>query len=390
MGLGDRRKAAATWDAKLKAIRDANKRRTIPLEPLITMPTTPTQPESMACIARVCKDPIGASFKALGHSTVPTLLLTEDGSIQLTHEWPVHALITRNATESDDESCKYDSDYDDLTTTEFKWDVGSGTSTVDLYSECSPSTTATSYGSYDYSLDTAPVMDRDFDSSDTPAYAMALQSLASDVMKENPAPSSPTPAANSHREKTQHRGDLTDHLKSWYCLVAKPVPKKQWDSIPTARAAVDKEWAKLRKADGGRGTWDESQVKSFYEVKKLAQEKKRNTGVDTHFAYLFDLCVEKHSELEPSKRKHKGRVVFGGHQVRDEFGLEATFTDQGSSACFLSASKACDGVSLLPGCSGEQSDAPSAYTQAALGTGMKTQQEVTWVEIPEEQWPASW
>ena len=85
-------------------------------------------------------------------------------------------------------------------------------------------------------------------------------------------------------------------------------------------------------------------------MKKLAQDKKRNTGVDTHFAYLFDLCVEKHSELEPSKRKHKGRVVFGGHQVRDEFGLEATFTDQGSSASFLSASKACDGVSLLPGC----------------------------------------
>ena len=70
-------------------------------------------------------------------------------------------------------------------------------------------------------------------------------------------------------------------------------------------------------------------------------------------------------------------MVFGGHAVGDKFSLEAQFPDQGSGASLMSASKLTDAVSLLPGCSGEQSDAPSAYTQSKLGTGMKTPTEVT-------------
>ena len=52
----------------------------------------------------------------------------------------------------------------------------------------------------------------------------------------------------------------------------------------------------------------------------------------------------------------------------------------------ISASKLCDAVALLPGCSGEQSDATSAYTQSKLGTGMKGPYIVTWVEVPRSQW----
>ena len=100
--------------------------------------------------------------------------------------------------------------------------------------------------------------------------------------------------------------------------------------------------------------------------------------------------MEKHSELEESKRKCKGRVVFGGHRVFDEHGLAAEFPDQGSGASFLSASKLCDAVAMLPGNRGEQSDAPSAYTQAKLGTGMKGRYETTWVELPPSQWPQKW
>ena len=77
----------------------------------------------------------------------------------------------------------------------------------------------------------------------------------------------------------------------------------------------------------------------------------------------------KHSELEEWKHKYKGRVVFGGHMIRDEYGLEAQFPEQGSGASFFTASKFCDTVSLLPGCDGEQSNAPSAYIQSKLGTG---------------------
>ena len=82
--------------------------------------------------------------------------------------------------------------------------------------------------------------------------------------------------------------------------------------------------------------------------------------------------------------------MCGGHRIHDEHGLAAEFPEQGSGASFLSASKLCDAVSLLPGCYGEQSDAPSAYTQSKLGTGMKNPYVVTWVELPQSQWRPEW
>ena len=66
------------------------------------------------------------------------------------------------------------------------------------------------------------------------------------------------------------------------------------------------------------------------------------------------------------------------------------FADAASSASHIEASKLCDAVSLLPGCSGEQSYAPSAYTQSRLGTGMKGPEIVTWVELPRSQWKLEW
>ena len=152
-----------------------------------------------------------------------------------------------------------------------------------------------------------------------------------------------------HREKEHEAGDLHHHLINWYCLVARPITRKEWPVIPAAGAAVDKEWAKLRAADNGRGTWDESAVRSLWDVKRDAKEKLATTGFHTHFGNLFDLCVEKHSELTEDMRKYKGRVVFGGHRVFDEFGLAAEFPDQGSGASFLTASKLCDAVAMPPG-----------------------------------------
>jgi len=68
------------------------------------------------------------------------------------------------------------------------------------------------------------------------------------------------PAATGHREKVAPAGDQLDPLIAWYSLVAKPIPRKQWASMPKAQAAVDAEREKLRECDGGRGTWDESTV----------------------------------------------------------------------------------------------------------------------------------
>ena len=56
----------------------------------------------------------------------------------------------------------------------------------------------------------------------------------------------------------------------------------------------------------------------------------------------------------------------------------------------MTASRVMDAISLLPGCSGQQSDAPQAYTQCKLGTGMEEDTQETWVELPEEYWPDGW
>ena len=132
-----------------------------------------------------------------------------------------------------------------------------------------------------------------------------------------------------HREKVEPAGDVMNPLIAWYSLVAKPIPRKMWASMPKAQAAVDAEWEKLRQADGGRGTWDESTVCNYWDAQRQAKEKLERTGVHTHFGSLFDLCVEKSSELEEAKRRYKGRVVFGGHRIHDEFVLAAEFPEQG-------------------------------------------------------------
>ena len=219
-----------------------------------------------------------------------------------------------------------------------------------------------------------------------PLLAAMAKAVANSVPPTSTSPTRPT----GHREKVEEYGDQMNPLITWYSLVAKPIPRKMWASMPKAQAAVDSEWQKLRDADGGRGTWDESSVTNYWDAQRQAKQKLETTGVHTHFGSLFDLCVEKGSELEESKRRYKGRVVFGGHRIHDEFGLAAEFPEQGSGASMISASKLCDTVAMLPGCAGEQSDVTSAYTQSKLGTGMKGAYIVTWVEIPRSQWRPEW
>ena len=60
------------------------------------------------------------------------------------------------------------------------------------------------------------------------------------------------------------------------------------------------------------------------------------------------------------------------------------FQDLGSNPASMEAGKACDAYGCFPGHVIEQADAEQAYVQADLkGT-------VTWINIPEEGWPADW
>ena len=165
-------------------------------------------------------------------------------------------------------------------------------------------------------------------------------------------------------------------------MVATPIKPSKWEKIPAAKAAVQAEWDKLRKL----GCWDPASVSELAQVKNKALAE----GKKIHVGRIFELCVEKHSELPPEQRKYKGRVVFQGNNVQDESGLSAVFADQGSSASFVSTSKVLDIISMLPGCKGGQTDAPSAYTQALLYEGDPKGYVETWVILPESQRPPGW
>ena len=45
------------------------------------------------------------------------------------------------------------------------------------------------------------------------------------------------------------------------------------------RQRSPKEWAKLRAADEGRGTWEESAVQDYHSVKARAKKLKADTGI---------------------------------------------------------------------------------------------------------------
>ena len=114
----------------------------------------------------------------------------------------------------------------------------------------------------------------------------------------------------------------------------------------------------------------------------VARSKKE--GQRYHFGFLAQICHEKHSELEASKRKYKARVVFRGDQVKNEEGLQAVFQEQSSSACLISGIKTLDIVARLPGNDGQERDGQQAYIQAQLGGAP------TYVHLPPDQWPKEW
>ena len=140
----------------------------------------------------------------------------------------------------------------------------------------------------------------------------------------------------------------------------------------------------------GDEIWDESTVREYKHALIQADKRRQATGKETHFGRIFPLRVEKNSQQPAHLRKYKGRVVFQGNKVKDERGLAALFADQGSSASMLSTAKLVDYISRLPGCSGEQGDAPSAYTQATLYNSNPENEVVTWIFLPKDQWPEEW
>ena len=89
-----------------------------------------------------------------------------------------------------------------------------------------------------------------------------------------------------------------------YGVVANDVPRDKWKIIPKTMDAVAAEWLRLR----AQPVSDEDNPRTLSSVQ--AEAKRNNNTI--HICVLFDLCVEKHSELASHLRKYKERVVFGG------------------------------------------------------------------------------
>ena len=158
-----------------------------------------------------------------------------------------------------------------------------------------------------------------------------------------------------------------------YNLVHKFILMPQAVKIPAAKAAVDKEWEKLKKISA----WILTKVRNISEV----IDEARTSGAKVHFASSMDICHPKDAELEAKHQKYKGRLVLRGDIVKDDSGSYAVFTQQGSSALQMTAAKVMDIISRLPGCDGQAADAVSAYTQVKMKDAYKL------LKIPKSECP---
>ena len=186
-----------------------------------------------------------------------------------------------------------------------------------------------------------------------------------------------------NRQQRRHREKLLS-MTGWQLekavngLVARPVNRKEILSNPKAKESLDVEWKKLE----NKKAWIYESVREWFDVAKEAKK----LGKKVHIGKVFEICVEKGSELpaDDPLRKFKGRTVFQGNNVRDENADVALFSELGSSPATMEAGKVVDAYGSQPGFTAEQADGKQAYTQALM-KGVDT-----WVELPRDRWPKEW
>ena len=127
--------------------------------------------------------------------------------------------------------------------------------------------------------------------------------------------------------------------------------------------------------------WIIESVREWDDVRAEAKRK----GKKVHVGKVFEICVEKGSELPKGHplRKFKGRTVFQGNNVQDENSSAALFSELGSSPARMEAGKVLDAYGSQPGHAGQQADGKQAYTQTTLkGTRSSGQTSVSAIWSP--------
>ena len=190
---------------------------------------------------------------------------------------------------------------------------------------------------------------------------------------EDPAPAMPTVKGLSQAHR--HKLGFHEHM---YAAVARPVNAAEIRVNPEAQKSLDVEWEKL----SVKKAWDLEGIREWDHVSSEAKK----TGEKAHVGRVFEICVEKGSELPKGHklRKFKGRTVFQGNDVKDENSEAALFAELGSSPATMEAGKVVDAYGAQPGYKTEQADGKQAYTQSLM-RGTKT-----WVRLPKTRWPKSW
>ena len=190
---------------------------------------------------------------------------------------------------------------------------------------------------------------------------------------------------NHHEDHIAGKGN---NSLQHYNLFHKFIPMPQAMKIPAAKAAVDKEWEKLKKMSA----WNLTKVRS----KKEVIDEARTKGAKAHFASLMDICHLKNAELEAKHQKYKGRVVLRGDIVKDDSGSHAVFAEQGSSASQMTAAKVMDIISRLPGCAGQAAECSICLYPGKMEDGPKllkipkSECPDIWIRLPRHKWPKSW
>ena len=139
-----------------------------------------------------------------------------------------------------------------------------------------------------------------------------------------------------------------------------------------AKAAVEKELDNLR----AQPTWDEQHPIEMDEAKERFP--------DAHYASIFPLTgIKNYEDADEAKHIFKGRIVLGGHNIKNSVGDYALFQDVGSTPSTMTAARIALAMAALFGLDAEQTDCIHAYVQANL------EGPPTFITLPREWWPAS-
>ena len=149
----------------------------------------------------------------------------------------------------------------------------------------------------------------------------------------------------------RHRPRIPAYMNVFNAMVVRTVKRKGMLSTPAAMKAMDDEWNKLSK----QMVWNLAAVREQDDVAAEA----RHSNIKVRFGDIFGLCGLKGSELKKDDpaQKWKGRFVFRGSDVKDEYNDIAICNELSLSPATLEASKAVDAYGLIDGHTSSQCDA---------------------------------